>query len=214
MSTTKPTKKPASRANTGASRYKANFSLGGLMVPESRIVAGLLLDDPSEQQWKTAIIEDNLLRKRSPSTASTQAGLIRARLQTMTDELWPLIRDGSKPVATHAVLAATIKYSPLLADFLNQVVRDLHKRFEPVLEPRHWDRFLDDCRAGDAQMPEWSPATLQTLRSRMHGILAEAGYLSDARKRKLQPISIAPEVVGYLVAHNETQVLRCLQVTR
>lgn len=63
-------------------------------------------------------------------------------------------------------------------------------------------------------MPDWSPATLQTLRSRMHGILAEAGYLSDARKRELRPVSVAPEVVAYLKAHDETDVLRCLQVTR
>jgi hypothetical protein len=194
--------------------YKANFSLGGLMVPESRIVAGLLLDAPSEQQWKTAIIDDNILRKRSPTTASTQAGLIRARLQTMTDELWQLVHDGSRPVATHAILAATIKYSPLLADFLDQVVRDLHTRFEPVLRPQHWDRFLEDCRNKDEHMPEWSAATLDTLRSRMHGMLAEAGYLSDARRRELRPVSIAPEVIAYLQAHDETSILRSLQVTR
>jgi hypothetical protein len=184
------------------------------MVPESRVIAGLLLDRPSDLQWKTAIIDDNILRKRSPSTASTQAGLIRARLLTMNDDLWSLVRDGSRPVATHAVLAATVKYSPLLADFLDQIVRDLYRRFETVLEPRHWERFVDDCRTRDPDMPDWSSATRQTLRSRMHGILAEAGYLSDARKRELRPVSIAPEVVAYLTARRETRVLRCLQVCR
>lgn len=112
MSATKTTRKVKPEPANAAPRYKANFSLGGLMVPESRIVAELLLGNLSDQQWKTAIIEDNVLRKRSPSTASTKAGLIRARLQTMAREHWQLARDGSKPVTTHAVLATTIKYSP------------------------------------------------------------------------------------------------------
>jgi len=98
-----------------AGRYKANFSRGGLMVPESRIIADLLLRGIDPPGWKQAIEVDNLLAKRSPTTASTKATLIRGRLRTLTPALWHLIRDGSKPVATHAVLAATVNYSPLSA---------------------------------------------------------------------------------------------------
>ncbi|WP_295429726.1 BrxA family protein [uncultured Thiodictyon sp.] len=99
-------------------RYQANFTKGGLMVPESRRVAELLLAGVDAAGWKQAIEGDNLLRKRSPTTASTKALLIRARLRTMTEGLWRLVRDGDRPVATQALFAATITYSVLL---------DLHK---------------------------------------------------------------------------------------
>jgi len=195
-------------------RYKANFTKGGLMVPESRIVADLLLRDVDPAGWKQAIEIDNLLRKRSPTTASTKAILIRARLQTMTEALWRLVRDGSKPVATHAVLAATIKYSPLLGDFLDLVVRDLYRRFEPVLKPPHWDRYLEDCRSRDPLMPQWATATQEKLRTRVFGMMTEAGYLSDSRTRALRPVQVSPEVVRYLKESGEGYALRCMELTR
>jgi len=104
-----------------AGRYKANFTKGGLMVPESRIVADLLLRGVDAAGWKQAIEVDNLLRKRSPTTASTKAALIRSRLQTMTDGLWRLVRDGSKPVATHAVFAATVMIAPKIESAVAEI---------------------------------------------------------------------------------------------
>ena len=193
-----------------AGRYKANFSRGGLMVPESRIIADLLLRGVDPPGWKQAIEVDNLLAKRSPTTASTKATLIRGRLRTLTPALWRLIRDGSKPVATHAVLAATVNYSPLLGDFLELVLRPLFRRFEPSLKPQHWDRYLEDCRTRDPDMPAWSAATLETLRTRAFGMLAEAGYLSDARQRRLQPLRLAPEVAQALKDAGQFETLRRL----
>jgi len=193
-----------------AGRYKANFSRGGLMVPESRIIADLLLRGVDPPGWKQAIEVDNVLAKRSPTTASTKATLIRGRLRTLPPALWRLIRDGSKPVATHAVLAATVNYSPLLGDFLELVLRPLFRRFEPNLKPQHWDRYLEDCRTRDPDMPAWSAATLETLRTRAFGMLAEAGYLSDARQRRLLPLRLAPEVAQALKDAGQFETLRRL----
>lgn len=182
------------------------------MVPESRLVADLLLQGIDASGWKQAIEVENRLRKRSPTTASTKAGLIRARLQTMTPDLWHLVRDGDKPVATQAVFAATLKYSPLLADFLDLVVRDLYRRFEAQLKPAHWDRYLDDCRTREPRMPDWATGTLTSLRSRVFGMLSEAGYLSDARTRILQMPTLSPEVVSDLKRQGEHDILRRMQV--
>lgn len=195
-------------------RYQANFTKGGLMVPESRIIADLLLQRVEAAAWKQAIEGENVLRKRSPTTASTKAALIRSRLQTMSEGLWELVRDGSKPVATHAVLAATIKYSPLVGDFLDLVVRDLYRRFEDTLKPQHWDRYLEDCRGRDPAMPHWTATTQDKLRTRVFGMMTEAGYLSDSRTRALKPMRVSPEVVRYLKEFDEDYVLRCMQVTQ
>jgi hypothetical protein len=195
-------------------RYQANFTKGGLMVPESRLVADLLLQGIDAAGWKQAIVGDNLLRKRSPTTASTKALLIRARLRTMTADLWRLVRDGDRPVATQALFAATIKCSPLVGDFMDLVVRDLYRRFEATLKPQHWDRYIEDCHTRDPRTPHWSAGTLSSLRTRVFGMLTEAGYLSDARTRTLRSLTVAPTVLDYLKAHGEDYALRCMQVTR
>ncbi len=195
-------------------RYKANFTKGGLMVPESRLVADLLLRGIDAAGWRQAIEVDNALAKRSPTTASTKAVLIRARLRTMTEDLWRLVRDGSKPVSTQAVFAATITYSPLVGDFMDLVVRDLYRRFEETLKPQHWDRYVEDCRSRDPGMPEWTAATLEKLRTRAYGMLTEAGYLSDSRTRTLRPLIVAPEVMQYLKEFQRDYALRCLDLGR
>ena len=120
-------------------RYKADIGGGSLKVPESRIIAGLLLDGVTDELWRHAIEVENVLQRRSPGTAKRQASLIRGRLQTMGPDLWQMVRDGSVTVATHAVLAAAIKHSTRLGDFLDLVVREHFRMFRPDLRRKEWD---------------------------------------------------------------------------
>ncbi len=61
------------------------------MLPESRIVARLLLDDVDASGWSCAIEKDNVLQKRSTDSAVRQASLIRSRLSLMEKEHWKLV---------------------------------------------------------------------------------------------------------------------------
>lgn len=194
------------------SLYQANFTKGGLMVAESRTVARLLLDDVTEGDWKHAIEVDNVLEKRSPTTASTKAALIRSRLQTVDTDIWRLVADGDRPVATQAVLAATIKFSRLVGDFMDIVIRDLVRRFEPAIPKRIWDDFLEGCAQRDPDMPTWQPSTQNKLFTRVVAMLVESGYVNNNRERRLQPVLLEPEIVAYLDRHDEEYVLRCMQV--
>ena len=63
-------------------------------------------------------------------------------------------------------------------------------------------------------MPEWAAATQEKLRTRVFGMMTEAGYLSDARTRTLRPMRVSPEVVHFLKESDEDYTLRCLQVVR
>lgn len=105
-------------------RYRADITAGSLKVPESRVVADLMLREVTVQQWRDAVVAQNVLQARNPATAIRLGRLIRKRLELMGPDLWKLIRDGSAIVATHAALAAAVKHSPLLCDFLDLVVRD------------------------------------------------------------------------------------------
>ena len=110
-------------------RYKAEITAGALKVAESRIIADLLLREVDDEGWKDAIVKRNVLQARSPATARRLTKLVRGRLMTMGPDLWRIIRDGKGSVATHAVLAAAVKHSPLLGDFLDLVVREQYRMF-------------------------------------------------------------------------------------
>jgi len=85
-------------------RYKADITAGALKLPESRIIADLLLRKVDAAGWKDAILKRNVLQARSPATASRLTKLIRARLETMGPDLWKLVRDGSRDAATESSL--------------------------------------------------------------------------------------------------------------
>ena len=194
-------------------RYRAEITAGGLKLRESRIVAGLLLTGLNRDTWTSAIRDKNVLQARSAETAIRLGRLVRQRLETMDSDLWRLVRDGNKTVATHAVLAATIKYSPLVGDFLDMVVREQFRLFASKLSKALWEEYLTGCRARDPEMPAWNESTRRRLRSSVFQTLTQAGFLNNTRALQLQPVRIAPEVIGYLENHEEDYVLRRIQVS-
>lgn len=195
-----------------SSVYLANFTKCSLIVPEARIVAGLLMNGADSGEWERQVLDVNVLQKRTAKTAVTYANLARARLQTMDADLWLLVRDGSMHVATHAVLAATVKFSPLFGDFLRTVVRDQFRRFATHLETRHWDAYIEDSLRSQPNMPALSDSTRVKLRQNAMRMLAEAGFIESTRSLRLRSQQIEPAVLHYLRQHNEQYVLDCLQV--
>ena len=193
-------------------RYRADLTAGALKVSESRIIADLLLSGLDEMGWKEALYGQNVLQTRSPKTTARLTLLLRGRLALMEPALWTLVRDGSGTVATQACLAAAVKHSALLGDFLDLVVRELVARFAQTLSDTVWDDYVLDCRGRDPEMPQWSAATRDRLRSSIFQILAQAGYVENTRSLRLQPVYIASPVLDYLTTHQEHYVLRCIQV--
>lgn len=194
-------------------RYRASITTGSLKIPESRVIADLLLQGADPRAWNKAIKTVNILQARSQETATHVANLIRNRLETMDAGLWTLVRDGNNTVATQALLAAAIKQSPLIGDFLDLVVRDQFRQFKPTLSNALWDSYLKDCRGRDAEMPFWKESTRERLRSSVFQTLAQAGFLENTKSLKLQHVHIATQVLQYLKNRKEDYVLRCIQVS-
>jgi hypothetical protein len=182
------------------------------MLPESRIVAQLLLDGVDEENWRQMIEGENILQKRSVASALRQANLIRTRLRLMDAPHWKLVAEGSSQVATHALLAAAVKHSRILADFMDLSLRDLYQRLESQIPKGCWSNFLEGCAARDPEMPQWSDVTQRKLRNTIFQILHETGYVTDTRKLVLQRVDIVPEVRAYLTSQGETRILNCLEI--
>ena len=193
-------------------RYRADITAGALKLPESRLIADLLLRRVDAEGWKDAIVTKNVLQVRNPATARRLTTLIRSRLETMGPDLWKLVRDGKGGVATHAALAAAVKHSPLLGDFLEIVVGEQYRLFSPSLSNKLFADYLEGCRERDAEMPQWNETTRRRLRSSVFQMLAQAGYIENTRSRKLQTVHIAEQVLRYLKSNHEDYVLRCIQV--
>ena len=195
-------------------RYKANITAGALLVYESRKIAGLMLTEVSPDEWKQVIEDQNILQRLSPASSIRIANFIRSRLRLMTPDLWEFIKDGDSITATQACLAAAIKHCRLLGDYLDIVVRGQFNKLEDRLTPRLWEDFVLGCRQRDPEMDEFPSTTAKKMRTNIHRILNEAGYLKGGRKWLLQRVDILPEILRYLKNNDEEYVLRCMQVTK
>lgn len=192
-------------------RYNAEISAGSLLLLESRRVATLLLSNPDDLAWLHAIEVENILQKKTPATARRQARLLRRRLTTLDAQAWEMIAGRENEVVTQLLLAAAVKHSRLLGDFLLHVYANLQRRLEPTLTRPNWQDFLAECAHRDSAVVDWSATTKAKLFQVTVRILAEAKYLENTRSMKLTPQFLHPDVRYYLKAHNENYILDCLE---
>jgi hypothetical protein len=194
-------------------RYTASITSASLRLRESRIVAGLLLKGVSPREWQTAITEQNVLKLRSPKTAQKVSELLRSRLEPMGEGLWIMVRDGGRELATQAAFAAAVKTNRILGDFMDIAMREQRALFATKIERHVWNGYIAGCRGRDPEMPLWSDATVDRLRSSVYSMLAEAGYLKDTRTLILQNVFLDRRLATYLGERREKYVLRCMEVT-
>ena len=192
--------------------YNAQITAGSLLLKESRAIAQLLLQGADDAVWQRAVTVENVLQKTSPASAKRMAALIKKRLELMPRELLSMVAEGTTEVATQSLLAAAIKHSRLLGDFMVQVLPNHYREFNHKLLRREWDSFLTDCAHVDPAVATWSQSTKIKIGQVVYRILAEAGYLDNTRSLKLQPVSIAPEVSRLLYVQNEHYILKCMEI--
>ena len=194
--------------------YNAEISAGSLMPLESKRVATLLLTHPDDTAWRDAIEVQNILQKKTPATARRQATLIRKRLMALDAKAWEMIASREGEVVNQLLLAASVKHSLLLGDFLRNVYADRQRRLETTLSATDWQDFLTECAHHDAAVANWTDGTKAKLFQVIVRILVEAKFLENVRSMKLTPQSLHPDVERYLRRHDETYVLECLERTQ
>ncbi len=195
------------------SLYKAEISAGTLMPLESRRLAAFLLTKPDESRWKKALVDENILQKKTPSTALRQARLIRDRLNTLDETGWEMIVNREQEVAIQLLMIAAIKHSQLLADFISAVYITRQRQLDLAIQANDWDNFLVDCAKKDPLVSDWSESTQAKLFQVIRHILAEGKYLETSRTMKLTPKSLHPDVKKYLSVREDTDLLNLLERT-
>ncbi|MEY5110807.1 DUF1819 family protein, partial [Salmonella enterica subsp. enterica serovar Corvallis] len=152
--------------------------LGGpLMSRESRIIAELMLTAPNEQTWQEQIVGHNILQASSANTAKRYATTIKLRLNTLDKVAWSLIAEGSERERQQLLFVALILHSPVVKDFLAEVVNDLCRQFKEKLPMDSWDEFVANHLRQQPVLTSYSDSSIKKMGNNLIKALAEAGYL-------------------------------------
>jgi hypothetical protein len=193
--------------------YSTTITTASLRLRDSRLIADLLIQQASPTEWDRQLYRENALQLTSLKATRRIVTLLRARLETMDAALWLMVRDGDRDLSLQALLAAAIKHSRVLGDFLDIAVREQRCLFATKLTYAVWRDYVEGCRGRDPEMSNWSDSTFVRLRSTVFTILAEAGCIADTRSLLLRNVFVRDELAAYLKERNERYVLRCLEVT-
>jgi hypothetical protein len=192
--------------------YNAQITGGGLLVPESQAIAGLMLAGVHEDlvQWQKAIRDDNVLQKRSWRSADRMAGLIRNRLLLLDAEGWRLISRGSREVRVQMVFGSVLLHSRLLRDFLTEIVWPKHRRFDKILVISDWTVFFAECVHRDPNLAKLSPSTVKKVREVAFRVLVEAGIVPSTRALQVFPLALVPSIAAYFEARSHLDIVKAI----
>jgi hypothetical protein len=193
--------------------YDSDLIGGSLQVRESRVVADLLLQEASSDQWYQAIISENQLQKRSPATAKRVAQALRKRLERLEPPFWRAIRDGDDELATQATFCAVMARNLLLVEWMETVTHDAISTHAGHLKQFQWSEFLEDRVQRDQRIAAWTESSRKKMGQVVFRILAEVGLLSDTRSLNLQKLIIRPEIRQLLEHHGHQRLLTCLELS-
>jgi hypothetical protein len=194
-------------------KYDSDINGGSLMVRESRIIADLLLSKVTPEQWDDAIRIENVLQKRSPSTAKRNAGAIRQRLERLEPEFWRALRDGDDELSTQVAFCGVLERNLLLVEFMETVLRDAYTTRSERLDSFIWLDFLEERAFRDPTIGSWKESTRKKMGQVAFRIFAEAGYLKDTKSLALQPVVVRAEVKVMLDDYYKRRIKKCMEVS-
>jgi len=202
------------RSSRSPALYKTDLAGVALKPHESRIIATWLLGgfgDVSDASWQKLIYADNAVQISGRSTLRRQSNLLRARLSLVSPELLSLIVEGSYRETIHACLAAAIKHSKLLGDFLDIVVRREYASGGRELDLYHWRTFLEACKLRDPNMGDWLPSSSTRIRTTVMSILHEADLVDRGKPVIIKPPVYEKAVIDILEQDGESWCLCCMR---
>lgn len=169
-------------------KYRLSFTFGGLLIPESRVVAEAYLELGDRDAAKERTLTENRLGKTRRSTSRRYFREIRDRLAAAYD--WEIEAvagraeaatvEGDRAVILFAVFA---RYYELVGDFVTQVVRPRFYGGLTAIDSAMFRTFMRDQEPAHPEIGALSESTSEKLTTVAMRALREAGIVAAQSRR-------------------------------
>ncbi|EKA7348149.1 DUF1819 family protein [Vibrio vulnificus] len=192
-------------------KYLGDLIGGSLMIKESQLIADLLLSQPSKEQWDDAIVNQNILQKRSPASAKRNAATINKRIGSLSKEFLSALANANHEAAAQLMMAATLINSPLLADFMRTVVMDAKRMYRESIDNKDWGYFWEDkCRLYP-EFAEMSESSTYKIAQVAFKVMTDGGFLESTKSKVLTNIYIEPDVRSLLIEMDLEDIIQAME---
>lgn len=191
--------------------YVGDLNGGSLLVQDARIIAELIAQQATEEQFEQAVVYDNVLQRNSLHTAKRTAATLKRRLLPLGPDFARQVARAAGSEYRQLLMAALINHSPVVGDFLTMVLADRRAVFIDDLPKSTWFEFFDNqCRVYQG-LDSLAENTVEKMGKNIFRALAEAGYLNSVRGKKIQSVLLAPSVSLLIEQHAQARVLKAME---
>jgi hypothetical protein len=164
-------------------QYRLSFTFGGLLIPESRVVAEAYLELGDWDTAKERILVENGLGKTRRSTSRRYFRELRDRLGSAYDwEIQVVAGRGDTGSAENdravVLFAVFARYYALVGDFVTQVVRPRLCGGLTAIDAAMFRTFMHDQEPVHPEISSLSDSTTEKLTTVAMRALREAGMLA------------------------------------
>lgn len=191
--------------------YLGDLIGGSLMIREGQIIAELMLKKPSQADWADAIVNQNILQKRSDASAKRNASTIKKRLEGLNDEFLTEIAFGSAELSSQLMFAATLIQSTMLADFMRNVVLDAKRMFRESIDSSDWVSFWEDRSRLFSEFALMTASSTYKIEQVAFKVLSDGGYIKSTRNKQLQNVYLLPEVKRLLAQMHREDIVAAME---
>lgn len=196
-----------------AKQYIRDLTGGSLLIAESRVVAGTLLQSLSDAEWNRLFTEENILKKKSSHTAIRYARAIRRRLEPLGEAFINDVIHAPDSYYKQLIMLALMIHTPVLPDFMQHVVAETKRVYRPNLESDAWETFILDRSRTLPGLNDLSESTLKKSGTNIIRTLVDADYLNNNKDRRLQPVYVLPETRAWLQRLNRLDLENIMECT-
>ncbi|UCZ89102.1 DUF1819 family protein [Gordonia sp. WA4-43] len=189
----------------GAGSYRLSFTTGGLWVPESIKLAGLLLASSDSEAARATAVQENVVQQRTGASATRVTREIMQRLEELPSAGIEQIALGSYDDARQLLwLAACLRYR-FIRDFGREVVRDRLVSGRDTVHYQDFDTFWNVQSSWVDGLRDAADSTKKKLRQNVFRMLREAGYLDG--EHNVLPANLSPGAAAVIVANGADLLL-------
>lgn len=149
------------------------------MSTEAAIAAPLYLDRRDWSEVRSALVEENYLHARTRATAIRVARELIQRMTTFSDDELVFLATALAPDRGHLMWAATCRRYALVADFVQEALRDRRLVGVATVTPAEFERFWEDKALWHGELEEVKPSTRSKIRTNLFLAMRQAGFLAE-----------------------------------
>lgn len=188
--------------------YKATFTREQFLFYEMRTVAGLMLENKTDDEIVSEIYENNLFQYPTEKSTKRMAKNCLKRLYLLDDmRLVRIIAKGASDSARQVCLYAMMNQFRVVYEFMTGVIAEKYRVRDYTFNKRDVNIFFSRLQEQSDTVASWSDSTIAKLKQVIMKMLVDTEFIDNIKSETLNHVFIDFELKNILEEKGEYSVL-------